>query len=341
MTAERDILHPPEGSNPPNGRVSWFEMFRRVIANTMHASGAICSSEEFNSAFALYGPLPTPPGVPPGDAVFLHPRFDQPTTNALPTVLTHGDRSMPGGPLNQPDPSLYTSTGPGSQHEIDGNEWYPAVLNYHQTYMMIGLYSVLKRVYSWVDSRTQPSTTNNAWWTSLRTCFNHGRLMLRVCKVAQNPQHYFVPTHLPITVGDFGAARTANSTGKYGRFNATPNPYAATVTQQRQLFWWPVIRPLPPVGGRDEAQYYDHEFPMQAWIAWRVDPLGNRQALDDVSGLFNAGSVANGPTSNAAAFLQILADNWLNARANLSTDSGPADDYGWFIQAWRNAYPTA
>jgi hypothetical protein len=296
MNDGRDILHPP-GSVPYNAsqlKPSWFEVLREVIKNTMHASGAPASVD--HGAEGLY-------------------------TDWGPTDFATRTGSMPGGPQNVP------TAGAGT---LVDEEWYALEIAWHCHYVAIGAYSIMRRVYAWADSATQPAT--NQWLSDLLPLWTFGRLLLRSARVSQQAVHFFVPSFVPVATG---TPSLTDRDAIYGRFNnvtGTANPNLTT--NAAAMFWWNYPYPVPPAFGNHYLNFYAREYIMWCWMLWRISQLEGYEMVNDCPGLVAQGGGLM--TTQALPMSGALMNSW-NVERNQSAEN-VGDELGWAIQWLRNDF---
>jgi hypothetical protein len=232
---ERERLHPPGVVGiPTSGRVSWFEMMRECIKNTMHASGAVSSSDTNSGS-------PNPYDVGPID-------FD------------NRKGSIPGGELN---------IAPGGATAPGQDDWYPNVIAWHTHFVAIGAYAILKRVYSWVDRDTVP--TANPWLTDLGKLWRFGLQLFRYAKSVQGGAHFFVPTFSLASVGDYTTGRSEY--GRFNPQTGADNPLS-TANYPRMFWWsygYPIPGTFGTPPDTHAQNFYYRQYLMWSWMLWRIE----------------------------------------------------------------------
>jgi len=292
---QRVRLHPGESASPTTqDRPSWTEMVREAVRLTMHRSGA-ASSQEKNATGDLY------------------------TGSSLgsPDFSTRQGQ-LPGGPQNAPVVGQETYT----------NEWYPNVFVWHNCYVSTAFYAVLRRVYSWTDRNTLP--TSSLWLTNMRMIWKFGVLVMLAARRMMGPNSFVVPSFHPAGAGAPATAGTTSSVGVFGRFNpenGAANPEVTFRNSGDRVWWWAINGPV------GSFNYYIHQYVL--WAHHNLRVFGDTELLSIFPGLFGVGggSVAVG----AQATVSALMASWdANVFAPTERFGEHGDHVQWIVQWARN-----
>lgn len=290
---QRQRIHPGESAQPfAQDRPSWFEALREVIRLTMHRSGATASQDR-NATANLYEGLG-------------RPNFE----------LRSG--SIPGGDQNEPVVG---------QEQYD-DEWYANAIAWHQTYISLGIYAVMRRVYTWCDRDTAPNP-NSIWLVSLAQQLRFGKLLMLAARDRLGPVQIHVPTFHVVGVGDPNTAGTPQSVGIFGRFNSetgNANPNITFRNSQGRVWWWAANYAV----GDPSRNFYRVQYMLWAFVNRRA--FADAEILDLFPALVGAGG---GTTQQSAQTVSAtLMEIWEDARRAQTETWGEAGREAHYIIQW-------